>query len=59
MLALSYQYLVIITLFCVNLAGQDFYALLGIDRGASVKEIRRAFKKLAISEHPDKKTVNS
>ncbi|GFO05576.1 Dnaj homolog subfamily c member 10-like [Plakobranchus ocellatus] len=35
-------------------AGEDFYALLGVDKGASVKEIRRAFKKLAISKHPDK-----
>ncbi|KAK3756722.1 hypothetical protein RRG08_018446 [Elysia crispata] len=35
-------------------AGEDFYALLGVDKGASVREIRRAFKKLAISKHPDK-----
>ncbi|BFZ21852.1 hypothetical protein BsWGS_24891 [Bradybaena similaris] len=35
-------------------AGKDFYSLLGVDKGASVKEIRKAFKKLAISKHPDK-----
>ena len=39
-------------------AGEDFYALLGVDKGASVKEIRRAFKKLAISKHPDKNVVS-
>ncbi|CAG5121544.1 unnamed protein product [Candidula unifasciata] len=35
-------------------AGEDFYSLLGVDKGASVKEIRKAFKKLAILKHPDK-----
>ena len=39
-------------------AGEDFYALLGVDKGASVREIRRAFKKLAISKHPDKNVVS-
>lgn len=32
----------------------DFYDLLGVSRGASDKEIRKAFKKLAITKHPDK-----
>ncbi|KAH9495740.1 DnaJ sub C member 10 [Bulinus truncatus] len=41
------------TLFTIN-AGDDYYTLLGIDKGASVKEIRKAFKKLAITKHPDK-----
>uniref|UniRef100_A0A3B3ZUP4 DnaJ homolog subfamily C member 10 n=1 Tax=Periophthalmus magnuspinnatus TaxID=409849 RepID=A0A3B3ZUP4_9GOBI len=34
--------------------GRDFYALLGVSRGASTLEIRRAFKKLALTMHPDK-----
>lgn len=41
------------------LAADDFYQLLGVDKSASTKEIRKAFKKLAISAHPDKNTVNS
>lgn len=38
--------------------GEDFYKLLGIQRGASDKEIRKAFKKLAVTMHPDKNPVS-
>ncbi|XP_028393271.1 dnaJ homolog subfamily C member 10-like [Dendronephthya gigantea] len=34
--------------------GDDFYDILGIARDADNKEIRRAFKKLALKLHPDK-----
>lgn len=37
---------------------EDFYELLGIERDATAKDIRRAFKKLALSKHPDKNTVS-
>ncbi|CAH1790318.1 unnamed protein product [Owenia fusiformis] len=33
---------------------EDYYELLGIDKSANNREIRKAFKKLALSEHPDK-----
>jgi len=35
-------------------SGEDFYGLLGISRQANNREIRRAFKKLALEMHPDK-----
>ena len=35
-------------------AGDDFYQLLGIARSADSKDIRKAFKKLALIMHPDK-----
>lgn len=38
-------------------ASEDFYVLLGVSRSASTKEIRKAFKKLALIKHPDKNKV--
>lgn len=48
-----------ILLFAISFSyGDDYYELLGIKRDANDKEIRKAFKKLAITLHPDKNTVN-
>ncbi|XP_030284460.1 dnaJ homolog subfamily C member 10 [Sparus aurata] len=33
---------------------QDYYSLLGVGREATTREIRQAFKKLALTMHPDK-----
>ena len=37
--------------------GEDYYELLGIEKDADSREIRKAFKKLALTLHPDKNKV--
>jgi molecular chaperone DnaJ len=34
----------------------DLYSILGVDRTASAREIRRAYRKLALEKHPDRNT---
>ncbi|EDQ92785.1 uncharacterized protein MONBRDRAFT_21911 [Monosiga brevicollis MX1] len=52
-------FLVLASLLCGAASSQqDFYQLLGIARDASTRELRRAFKKLALEKHPDKNPHN-
>ena len=36
------------------MAKRDFYDILGISKGASKDEIKKAYRKLAVKHHPDK-----
>lgn len=48
-------FLLIITWHVVSIhSDEDYYKLLGISREASTRDIRQAFKKLALTMHPDK-----
>lgn len=46
-------------LFVTISSDEDYYKLLGISKEASTREIRQAFKKLALTMHPDKNPVSS
>lgn len=52
------QLLLVILLAAVWAESQDYYKLLGVNREATTREIRRAFKKLALTMHPDKNPVS-
>ena len=46
--------LVVSALLLVAHCGEDYYEILGVGKDATNKEIRKAFKKLALVHHPDK-----
>ncbi|CAJ0963827.1 unnamed protein product, partial [Mesorhabditis belari] len=47
-------------LLCIGriIAGDDYYEILGVQKDADDRTIRKAFKKLAIQKHPDKNKDN-
>ncbi|XP_063981872.1 dnaJ homolog subfamily C member 10-like [Diachasmimorpha longicaudata] len=45
---------IIILLVTSRSFGEDYYELLGLERNADQKAIRQAFKKIAVTHHPDK-----
>ena len=36
------------------MANKDYYKILGVEKGASAEDIKKAFRKLALEHHPDK-----
>ncbi|TRY99865.1 hypothetical protein DNTS_016961 [Danionella cerebrum] len=50
---LLFAFIIVWLFICVS-SDEDYYKLLGISREATTREIRQAFKKLALTMHPDK-----
>lgn len=50
--------LVLVCLFQLAICAEDFYKLLGIDKHASEKDIKRAYRTLSKKYHPDKNPGN-
>ncbi|XP_077997471.1 dnaJ homolog subfamily C member 10-like [Glandiceps talaboti] len=51
----TWVFLLLVIFLLVNIvSSDDYYEILGVQRDASTKDIRRAFKKLALKMHPDK-----
>ncbi|KAI9183772.1 uncharacterized protein BJ171DRAFT_464602 [Polychytrium aggregatum] len=54
--ARSCVFLLVVLALCLQLvcAGTDYYKILGVDRSATKKAIKKAYKELSIKYHPDK-----
>lgn len=56
MLFNSYRILLVCFVIIIELcaANRDFYKILGVQRSATLKEIKKAYRSLSIKFHPDK-----
>uniref|UniRef100_A0A158PBG7 DnaJ homolog subfamily C member 10 n=1 Tax=Angiostrongylus cantonensis TaxID=6313 RepID=A0A158PBG7_ANGCA len=58
MMRFLFSWLAFMVLVAMASSDEDYYKLLGIEKDADDRTIRKAFKKLAIQKHPDKNKDN-
>ena len=46
--------ILVIFIFFIFRMGKDYYKILGIQKGATEDEIKKAYKRMALKYHPDK-----
>lgn len=51
---LSYILVNLLVIIALAAAERDFYGILGVDRNAEIKDIKKAYRRLAAKMHPDK-----
>lgn len=53
---IMYSYILVLLVVCIvfSLSLQDYYSILGVGKNANDREIKKAFRKLAMQYHPDK-----
>lgn len=50
--------LLLFTIFILQTHAEDYYEILGLKKGATASEIKKAYRKLSVQYHPDKPTGN-
>lgn len=50
--------ILILCLVALSYCGEDYYRILGVSRNATKQQIKKAFKKLSLTYHPDKNKDN-
>lgn len=55
----SLLFLLILFVIVLSKAGRNFYKILGVQRSATQKEIKKAYKALSLKFHPDKNPGNA
>lgn len=51
---IQFVFLVVFVLLPLVLAAEDYYKILGLDKSASERDVKRAYRTLSKKFHPDK-----